>query len=209
MRQKKLKMAITTEALVKSMFPSDHHINSMPLLQIWHQSMRNSNADLTVLILLKRSKNWRSYSTIIRDGSKSIKTNPIWKKKVCTALHRNFTVEMNILYYYLNWACLATAVGNKRPVQTSYWLVETVTGLVTAENRKRPVCVGPVRSFPRLGISRTGYGYGLRHSRPKDRTGPDFQTLTIVLIVTISSVLPSLLWLSLCTPYPLYLYYVY
>ena len=103
------------------------------------------------------------------------------KKKVCTALHCNFTVEMNILYYYLNWACLATAVGNKRPVQTSYWLVETVTSLVTAENCKRPVCVGLVWSFPRLGISRTGYGYGLRHSRPKDQTGLDFQTLCELL----------------------------
>jgi hypothetical protein len=33
-----------------------------------------------------------------------------------------------------------------------------MTGLVTVENRKRPVSVGPVRFFAGFRIERTGYG---------------------------------------------------
>jgi hypothetical protein len=42
--------------------------------------MRIFNADQTVLFSLETGKNWRSYSTNIRDGSKSIKIHRIWKK---------------------------------------------------------------------------------------------------------------------------------
>ncbi|KIK04987.1 hypothetical protein K443DRAFT_80341, partial [Laccaria amethystina LaAM-08-1] len=51
------------------------------------------------------------------------------------------------------------------------------TGPVTTKDHKRPVCISSVWSFAHFRITWTGYGYGLRHQRPKDRTGPDFQTL--------------------------------
>ncbi|EDR15315.1 uncharacterized protein LACBIDRAFT_321020 [Laccaria bicolor S238N-H82] len=51
------------------------------------------------------------------------------------------------------------------------------TGLVTAKDHKRLVCCSSVQFFEVSRIGRTGYGYGLRHWAPKDRTGPDFQTL--------------------------------
>jgi hypothetical protein len=54
---------------------------------------------------------------------------------------------------------------------------QLITGLVTAENRKRPVCIGSVLFSAGFGNMWTGYGYGLRHWVPKDRTGPDFQAL--------------------------------
>ena len=64
-----------------------------------------------------------------------------------------------------------------RPVANRLRPKPVKTGLVTAKDRKRPVCSGSVRFFAVSGIGRTGYGYGLRHWAPKDRTGPDFQTL--------------------------------
>ena len=51
------------------------------------------------------------------------------------------------------------------------------TGLVTAENCKRLVCIGPIWFFVSFGIMRTGLSLSLRHLRPKTKTGPDFQTL--------------------------------
>jgi len=51
------------------------------------------------------------------------------------------------------------------------------TGLVTAKDCKRLVSRGSVQFFEVSRFGRTGYGYGLRYWAPKDRTGPDFQTL--------------------------------
>jgi len=45
------------------------------------------------------------------------------------------------------------------------------TGFVTAEDHKRLVCISLVQSFKDFGILRTGYGYSLKHLRPKDWTG--------------------------------------
>jgi len=55
-----------------------------------------------------------------------------------------------------------------------FWSEPVRTGLVTAKDRKRPVYTGPVRSFDRSGIVRTGLGLGSRLLRPKTETGPDF-----------------------------------
>ena len=56
------------------------------------------------------------------------------------------------------------------------------TGLVITKDCKRPVYIGPVQSLAAFGNVRTSYGYGLRHPRPKDWTGPDFQTLFLFLL---------------------------
>jgi hypothetical protein len=44
-------------------------------------------------------------------------------------------------------------------------------------DRKKLVCISPVRFFPYLGIYRTGCGCGCLIWTSKNRTGPDFQTL--------------------------------
>ena len=46
-----------------------------------------------------------------------------------------------------------------------------MTGLKTGHDRKRPVYIGPVRSFWVLEYSLTGYGYG--PSKNRQKTGPD------------------------------------
>ncbi|EDR05143.1 uncharacterized protein LACBIDRAFT_329920 [Laccaria bicolor S238N-H82] len=67
------------------------------------------------------------------------------------------------------------------------------TSLVTAKDRKRPVCCSSVWFFELSRIGRTGYGYGLRHWAPKDRTGPDFQTLPLPSQTIIMPNNPSIL----------------
>jgi len=85
-----------------------------------------------------------------------------------------------LIHTYLEYCCNMTPNPYKdwsRPV-TNWLRPEPVkTGLVTVKDRRRPVCCGSVRFFGVSRIGRTGYGYGLRHWAPKDRTGPDFQTL--------------------------------
>ena len=66
-----------------------------------------------------------------------------------------------------------------RPVVNRFWSGPVRTGLVTAKNRKRPVCNGPVRFFAGLGKMRTGLGLGLRRWSLKTETGPDFQSLIL------------------------------
>jgi hypothetical protein len=64
-----------------------------------------------------------------------------------------------------------------RPVSNRSEPRPVLTGLVTAKDRPRPVHTSSVRSFRQYKIWKTGLGLGLRPLGPKNRTGPDFQTL--------------------------------
>ena len=72
-----------------------------------------------------------------------------------------------------------------RPVVNRFWSGPVRTGLVTAKNRKRPVCNGPVRFFAGLGKMRTSLGLGLRRWSLKTETGPDFQSLEIIKLIPV------------------------
>jgi hypothetical protein len=53
-------------------------------------------------------------------------------------------------------------------------------------NRKRPVLGGPVQSPQYLGRSWTGCGCGCPIWRSKNRTGPDFRTLSAMDLVLLN-----------------------
>ena len=64
---------------------------------------------------------------------------------------------------------------NRSPVRNA-----VATGLAqfrNAKDRKKPVRISPVRFFPYLGIYPDRSGSGCLPGMPKNRTGPDFQTL--------------------------------
>src|ERR1700733_994293 len=64
---------------------------------------------------------------------------------------------------------------NQSPVRNA-----VATGLAqfrNAKDRKKPVHISPVRFFPYLGIYPNRSGSGCLPGMPKNRTGPDFQTL--------------------------------
>src|ERR1700733_6343190 len=65
---------------------------------------------------------------------------------------------------------------NRSPVRNA-----VATGLAqfrNAKDRKKPVRFSPVRFFPYLGIYPNRSRSGCLPGMPKNRTGPDFQTLT-------------------------------
>src|ERR1700733_10880676 len=64
---------------------------------------------------------------------------------------------------------------NRSPVRNA-----VATGLAqfrNAKDRKKPVRISPVRFFPYLGIYPNRSGSSCLPGMPKNRTGPDFQTL--------------------------------
>src|SRR3984885_1258747 len=66
---------------------------------------------------------------------------------------------------------------NRSPVRNA-----VATGLAqfrNAKDRKKPVHISPVRFFPYLGIYPNLSGSGCLPGMPKNRTGPDFQTLIL------------------------------
>ena len=92
---------------------------------------------------------------------------------------------------------LKTSPDRSRLVVNRFWSGPVLTGLVTAKDRKRPVCIGPVRFFAGLGKVRTGLGLGLRHLRQKTETGPDFQSLIIRLWIVLAH--SQVLWNRGCS----------
>src|SRR3984885_7282857 len=66
---------------------------------------------------------------------------------------------------------------NQSPVRNA-----VATGLAqfrNAKDRKKPVHISPVRFFPYFGIYPNRSGSGCLPGMPKNRTGPDFQTLDV------------------------------